>query len=234
MLGAMPTARTPSRSLCLILLVGGLAAPATEASGTNDSAAPTLILKAVKSTYHLRDAVALKSQLEAARRSQAAEQAADAAGNAPDPKAHVEYPEPPTIDLSLTVTNTSKAVLRMRRPGDDRSPLTLSLQGEGAVTVSPGHLHTMELNESAPLVLAPGKSQTVHLERLASGFRDDDRYAYWTSPGEYRVSVQWRTAIAPVGKTSPPQRPADVPDEENDWRPTTLSSNSVTITVKCP
>ena len=231
----MPTTRTPSQTLAVIILVAGLAAAAPEASGgTNDGAAPTLILKAVKSTYHLRDAARLRSQLEAARRSQAAEQAAYAAGNAPDPKAHVEYPEPPTIDLSLTVTNTSKAVLRMRRPGDDRSPLTLSLQGEGAVTVSPGHLHTMELNESAPLVLAPGKSQTFHLERLASGFRNDDRYAYWTSPGEYRVSVQWRTAIAPVGKTSPSQRPADVPEEGNDWRPTTLSSNSVTITVKSP
>ena len=171
-------------------------------------------------TYHLRDARNLRRELDDARRSEADEQAAD-----------VKFPEPPAIDLLLTIRNVSGKFVRMwNHRGDDRGTLTISLRGAGAVTVSPKRTRLLYSRMSPPLVLAPGETKVVRLHRLVSGFRGDGVHAYWTAPGQYEVSVEWRTAVAPARNTKPPY----ASDDGEVWRPTTLTSNAVTIGVKSP
>jgi hypothetical protein len=231
MLSAMPRARRPFRWRIglLIFLVAGSALPA----GAIEEGA-----KATGSEYvtpRLRDPAGLRRRLEAARRSEADEQAALTAGRDPDPKAHVEYPRPPAIDLRLTVENRSKKFVRLWNLGDDRGPFTIVLRGEGAVTVSPRRLRTMVLRKPRPLVLAPGTKHVIHLDRLAFGFRGDDR-AYWTSSGQYQISVEWHTALAPSTTTRPHDDPFhdDPFGDTGQWRTTTLTSNPVTVTVRSP
>ena len=229
----------------MIVALGGMAGAPTDASGDGSNGAagapapdyviPTLTLKAVRLTYHLRDASNLRRRLEDARRSEADEQASHAAGRNPDSKAHVEYPEPPAIDLLLTIRNASRKFVRMWDRGDDRGTLTISLQGAGAVTASPARSRVPVLIMPRPLVLAPGETRAVRLHRLLSGLRGDAVHAYWTEPGRYQVSVEWRTAVAPARNTKAPERsPYASSDDGAGWRPTTLTSNAVTIRVKSP
>lgn len=200
------------------------AADATGGKKSNHDPQPlTLVLKAVLSTYHLRDGAAVKNDLEAARRSNAAEMAADGATTGTPPP-HVGYPEPPTVDLQLTITNHSKGTVQLMDRSDDRATLTLVLEGPGAVSARPQRLRTMDMRESPPLILAPGKSHSFRFNRLASGFRGDSDVAYWTSPGDYRVTVRWKTPIA---------RGAGIM-RGDDWSEATLTSNAVTVKVKTP
>jgi hypothetical protein len=227
----------------VIVAVGGMAGAPTDASGDGSNGAagapapdfviPTLTLKAVRSTYHLRDASNLKRRLEDARRSEADEQGAHAAGRNPDPKAHVEYPEPPAIDLLLTIRNASRKFVRRWDRGDGVT-LTISLQGAGAVTASLQQERPAVLIVPRPVVLAPGETRAIRLHRLLSGFRGDTVHAYWTEPGQYQVSVEWRTAVAPARNTKPPERPPYASDDGEVWRPITVTSNAVTIRVKSP
>ncbi|HEX2659964.1 MAG TPA: hypothetical protein VHU40_16890, partial [Polyangia bacterium] len=69
--------------------------------------------------------------------------------------------------------------------------------------------------------------------RLVSGSRDDDQ-SYWTAPGPYQISVEWHTALSPSSKTRPDDDVDQFPHESKGWRPTTLTSNPVTVTVQSP
>jgi hypothetical protein len=220
--------------LLVLLVTGGTTRAHTRGGGDKatapEPAAVTLRLQAVQSTYHLRDPADLRRWIEAAKRSEADEEAAALAGRQPDPKSHVAYPEPPAIDLTLTVENSSKKFGRLWNRGDDRGPLNIVLRGAGAVSVSPHRMHTMELRMPQPLLLAPGAKHVIHLDRLISGSRGDVQ-SYWTAAGQYQISIEWHTALAPGATT----RPDDVAFEETkEWRTITLTSNPVTVTVRSP
>ena len=189
----------------------------------------TLRLEAVQSTYHLGDGAKLKQQIEAAER---AEKTKVPGGRRPGT---VVYPDPPAVDLRLTITNTSKAALQMWDRGDDRGNLSLLLEGPGAVLATPIQFGTLKLMMDTPLVLDAGQTRTMEFTSLSSGPRGNAYLAYWTLPGDYRVGVVWATAIQPARKIT------DNRDDDflahfarGDWTAINLTSNAVTVKVISP
>lgn len=236
MLPTMRTARTWfgwGTGLLALLIAASAPRAASDGGGGKEKSSgivsPTLRLKAVRSTYHLRDPDGLRRRIEAAKRSEAEEEAAATAGREPDRKAHVEYPEPPAIDLTLTIENKSARFIRLWNRGDDRGPFNIVLRGAGAVSVSPRRMNTMELRMPEPLVLAPGAKHVIHLDRLVSGTRGDVQ-SHWTAAGRYQISVEWHTGLAASATRPDDGHLQDI----QDWRPITLTSNPVTVTVQSP
>ncbi len=114
-------------------------------------------------------------------------------------------PPPPRLDLDLVLHNRSPHPIEVRL-GDPASVLVLQLRGPGAVSVPARDPLGQPFLTPQRVRLEPGKSLVVPLPRLVFGSPGHVRYAYWTEPGAYRLTVSYRAVIGPG-----PGRPVPVP-----------------------
>jgi len=109
-------------------------------------------------------------------------------------------PMPPTVDLTLKITNTSEKAVKFE-VGGDSSLLTLELKGPGAVTWERMIPMTREFRMGTPVTLEPGKSYEMKISSLAAGERGMTQYSYWTEPGDYSVGAT--LSVTQEGKDKP-------------------------------
>ncbi len=105
-------------------------------------------------------------------------------------------PAAPTVDLVLELKNTSDKAVTVWISGD-AVVLNLDLKGEGAVNAVAQVAFTREFRVSKPLMLEAGKTHEIPIANLNYGYRGVAQRAYWTEPGEYKLSVSFQTGISP-------------------------------------
>ena len=132
-------------------------------------------------------------------------------------------PAVPTVEMELELTNTSGKDVQFYDSGD---PITveLVLKGPGAMSVKPLVATTSDFRLPRAKTLAAGKSYTIKISNLRYGFRGIAESAYWTEPGEYTLSAEFRTSIKPP--------PEGVKPDENGFGKVTLKSEPVKIKVE--
>jgi hypothetical protein len=135
-----------------------------------------------------------------------------------------KYPDAPTVNLLLELKNTSDKEVKVK-VGGTTTVLELELKGPGAVTVPlKNRVTTKIVVLPKEVTLAPGKSVTVPVERLAFGFKGDASRAYWTEPGKYTLTASYKTFIGPA--------PKGVKDNGDGFGTVTLTSSAATVTVE--
>jgi hypothetical protein len=108
-----------------------------------------------------------------------------------------EPPDPPRVNLLLTLRNTGREIITLKEP-DTKPWLHL---------IGPGGLNTWEWVSTGvgagppgpqPLILAPGKTHSVRVAELGSIAGT----SYWLLPGEYSIAGSLHTAVSPAPKGS--------------------------------
>jgi len=112
----------------------------------------------------------------------------DAAKNARGGMGGGRLPQPPAVDLTFRISNTTDAPVTISVGGDD-SQMNLVLEGVGAISADNNVAMTMEFRIGTPVTLAPGATKDIKISSLAFGMRDISRYAYWTEAGEYTITA---------------------------------------------
>jgi hypothetical protein len=110
-----------------------------------------------------------------------------------------QLPAPPAIDLSITITNTSDKPIQVWVKGDPVI-LDVELKGKGAINAAPLLAFTQEFRSPEAVEIPAGKTHTIPLKSLTSGFRGAAKFAYWTQPGEYELVATLKTGVAPAPK----------------------------------
>ena len=102
--------------------------------------------------------------------------------------------------MVLELTNTSSHELKFTIGGDGNE-VGLNITGDGVVfyPTDPRDPISLELRLGTVVTLAPGKTYALPITSLRSGFRGMNR-AYWTEPGEYKVTASFMTPISPAPK----------------------------------
>jgi hypothetical protein len=172
--------------LCLISIMSGYAEDADKAK--LDAPAAPLQLIVIPPTHDY------KLDLGGLTAEQFGKKVADAVKKGED------LPEPPALDIQCELRNTGKEDIVVSI-GGDATTLSLELTGPGALMTPTNYVHTEELRASMYVSLAPGEGTKIIIRKLAYGHRNDSNFAYWTKPGEYRLTVSYRTGVkpAPVG-----------------------------------
>lgn len=101
-----------------------------------------------------------------------------------------DLPPPPVVNLVLEIHNDGREVLPLRFR-DEGAELSLDLQGPGAVSV-PAPRAALAWPDPGVVRLGPGETLRLPIRRLIYGSRGSVRYAYWTEPGEYTLSIRLR------------------------------------------
>jgi RNA polymerase sigma factor (sigma-70 family) len=133
-------------------------------------------------------------------------------------------PPSPAVDLRLEVTNTGKEEVRIRVRGV-ANRLTLDLNGPGAVYAPVAVLTAQPpLRRAEVLVLGPGQTVVV-AEVPTLGFPKPGvgSQAYWTAPGEYRLSVNYLLEVSPA--------PNGAPDGGDGFGQVTVHSAAIALKV---
>ena len=112
----------------------------------------------------------------------------DAIKNARGGMAVGRLPQPPAVDLTFRITNTTDKNVTITAGGDD-SQMDLKLEGPGAVTADNNVAMTMEFRIGKPVTIAAGKMADIKISSLAFGIRGISKYAYWTEPGDYTITA---------------------------------------------
>jgi hypothetical protein len=114
-------------------------------------------------------------------------------------KAGRRPPAAPAVDLAVEIKNTSDKPVQVWISGDP-VVLTLTLKGKGAVNVAPPLAFTEEFRSPRAVEIAAGKSHTIPVKALVSGYRGAAHWAYWTEPGEYELTATMKTGVNPAPK----------------------------------
>jgi hypothetical protein len=105
-------------------------------------------------------------------------------------------PAPPAVDLEAQLRNTGDKEITVLVGGDD-TQLLMDLKGPGAVVAKRNPNVTDERRGARRVTLAPGQATVIPIKRLAFGFRMIGKVAYWLEPGDYTLTVSYRTAVSP-------------------------------------
>ncbi len=108
-------------------------------------------------------------------------------------------PAPPAVDLVLEITNTSDQDVKIWSGGDPVM-LSLALAGPSAINAKPLLAFTTDFRGPTATTLAPGKSLSIPITKLAYGFRGAAAMSFWTEPGEYKLTATYTTGIQPPPK----------------------------------
>lgn len=115
------------------------------------------------------------------------------------PKGGGRLPMTPAIDLTLEIKNTSDKPVKVWVKGD-AVVLDLELKGKGAVSAAPLLAFTTDFRLPEAVEIAAGKTHTIPLKSLTSGFRGASKFAYWTEPGDYELVATLKTGVSPAPK----------------------------------
>lgn len=132
-------------------------------------------------------------------------------------------PAAPAVELSAVIKNTSDKPVTVWVSGDP-FVLTLTLAGKGAVNSAPLLAFTQEYRIPTGVEIAAGKTHTIPVKSLQSGFRGRAHWAYWTAPGEYELTATLRTAVTPA--------PKGAKDANDGFGFVTLTSAPLKLTVE--
>lgn len=114
-----------------------------------------------------------------------------------DQTAQGRPPAPPEVHLLLEWRNRSTQEVRIQL-GAERSQLFMTLAGPGAMTVAARDSLGAAFLAPKTIRLASGAHFFLPIERLVFGSRRHLRYAYWTEPGKYRLSISYQAVILPM------------------------------------
>jgi hypothetical protein len=129
----------------------------------------------------------------------------------------------PEVDLTVEITNTSDKPVEIWTGGDPVR-LVLTLDGDGALNLTPPLAFTREFRLPKAETLAPGKSIAFRLTELTSGFRGRSHFAYWTNAGTYKLTCSFSTGIKPA--------PPGTKEEMDGFGRILISSEPLIVTVK--
>jgi hypothetical protein len=101
-------------------------------------------------------------------------------------------PKPVAIVGELILKNTGKDPVTINIAGD-MSMITLSLAGEGALTMHSMMMMTADFRMGKDLTIKPGESHSFKLTSLAHGKRGMSQYSYWTKAGKYKLSASYKS-----------------------------------------
>lgn len=132
-------------------------------------------------------------------------------------------PEPPAVNLKVTLTNTGSKALDVWTKGDP-VVLTLNLKGKGAKSIDPPIAMTQEFRLPVKTTIDAGKSVEFPVKILKSGHRGLTRYTYWTEAGAFGLTATLKTGVSPA--------PAGAPKLDDGFGEVTLTSAPFKITVK--
>jgi hypothetical protein len=110
-------------------------------------------------------------------------------------------PPPPKVRLTLKVTNRGPKAVALDA-ADPRTELKLELSGPGVMEVEAPPDAAAGLIVPRRLLLEPGETKELHVQRLASLERGQVRYLYWTEPGEYTLHARLRALLTPLTGTA--------------------------------
>jgi hypothetical protein len=118
-----------------------------------------------------------------------------------------KFPPAPAVDLLLELKNPGGNPIPLKIGGDEGT-LSLALKGPGAVSVTTTFRFTAEYRFGRPVTLGPGESYLLEIRSLDHGFRGVADRAYWTRPGDYRLTAAYHSSGGrrhrPVAATSGP------------------------------
>lgn len=138
-----------------------------------------------------------------------------------------QLPPVPKVNLVLVLTNESNQPVAVN-PGGSIDEATVTVEGDGLVR--PDSLQGAGGSSSATTpqpVIPPGETFRVRVRSLNPQENYIDN-AYWTKPGEYRISASY-----PVYQNLPPHLPALFPDQpEPTGKPKRFIITASPITVQ--
>ncbi|AMV23744.1 hypothetical protein VT84_04980 [Gemmata sp. SH-PL17] len=132
-------------------------------------------------------------------------------------------PAAPAVDLSIEIKNTSDKPVAVWVAGDP-VVLTCTLQGKGALNVAPPLAFTKEFRGPKSVEIAAGKTHTIPVKTLVSGYRGAAHWAYWLEAGEYELTATLKTGANPA--------PKGAKDANDGFGVVTLTSAPLKITVE--
>lgn len=132
-------------------------------------------------------------------------------------------PATPNVDLTIEIKNTSEKAVTVWSKGDP-VVIELELKGKGAVSITPLLAFTREFRLPVATEIAPGKSLSLPVKSLTSGFRNASVFTYWTAPGEYELVAKLKTAMNPP--------PKDAKDAGEGFGQVKITSTGLKITVE--
>ncbi len=125
--------------------------------------------------------------------------------------------------MTLELKNTSDKDVQVWISGDP-IVMTLDLKGPGAVAIKPHIAFSAIYHAPKAVTIAAGKTQEIPIKSLKYGFRNIEKMAYWTEPGEYTLSASLKTGISPI--------PTGVKETKGDFGLVTLTAEPVKIKVE--
>lgn len=132
-------------------------------------------------------------------------------------------PAAPAVDLTIEIKNTSSKPVMVWSKGDP-VVIELELKGKGALTLNPNLPTTREFRIPTATEIAPGKSLSIPVKSLTSGFRGGSKFTYWTAPGDYELVAKLKTGMNPAPKGSK--------DAGEDFGQVTLTSAAFKLTAE--
>jgi hypothetical protein len=118
---------------------------------------------------------------------------------ADDPRQLRNLPEPPSVELTLTIQNTCDKALTLNK-GGDVSRLRLHLVGPEAVNLADlPVMMSRELRPGKDVTLQPGESMDIQIDQLAWGMRNLTGRSYWLRPGRYWIRAGYTTPVKQPG-----------------------------------
>jgi RNA polymerase sigma factor (sigma-70 family) len=108
------------------------------------------------------------------------------------------YPASPTVDLKLELTNTGKEEIKVQIRGNENK-LTGELKGPTVVYAPIVPQNFLPIRRPPEVVtIAPGKSITItEIPTLAILKPGTGSQAYWTTAGEYTLTVDYNLGVSP-------------------------------------
>lgn len=132
-------------------------------------------------------------------------------------------PAAPAVDLIVEIKNTSDKPVMVWSKGDP-VVLELELKGKGSLNLNPNLPTTREFRIPTAVEIAPGKTLSIPVKSLTSGFRSGSRFSYWTAPGEYELVAKLKTGMNPA--------PKGAKDAGEDFGQVTITSAAFKLTVE--
>jgi hypothetical protein len=105
----------------------------------------------------------------------------------------------PAVELTVEIKNTSDKNVKVWAAGDP-AVLTLTLKGKGALDLDPPIAFTDEFRLPKSVEVEAGKTYTIPVKSLTSGFRGKAHVSYWTEPGDYELVATLKTGMSPAPK----------------------------------